>query len=218
MVSHLPRNQLHEVRTVNSAFAAACIPSLFHTIPCWLGLYNLENLSTICQHPILSRQVKQLVFSNISFKYHGNDGDTADVAIRDHLKNQKPPWNDDEIPAKYRAMHKDCLSDQTALHYHGADITMLSKIFVGLPALQEVVIGWYTLNADLDGLSWQQESRIEFEGLHGSAVILDALQVSRKPLHRVYFASYRESVRFRPESLKQFPYEGAYPQKDLAPA
>ncbi|KAG8530222.1 uncharacterized protein KY384_004722 [Bacidia gigantensis] len=56
---------LGSLRLVNRAFADATIPSLFSTIPLWIGSKSLQNLTAISEHPVISKYVKVIHFSNL---------------------------------------------------------------------------------------------------------------------------------------------------------
>jgi len=50
---HVSRRNLCNLRLVNQFFAAYIAPTLFYTIPLWVGIKSLQNLTDIAEHPQL---------------------------------------------------------------------------------------------------------------------------------------------------------------------
>ena len=70
IVEDLPRDDLISVRIVNKALASAAAPTLFRSIPLWLGISGLEGINGISEHSTLSQYVKEIVCSPVRFTIH----------------------------------------------------------------------------------------------------------------------------------------------------
>ena len=140
IVSPLPRQDLFRVRLVCKTFATAAAPSLFQTIPVWLGFKSLERFKAISEHPQLSQYVKEIVFSPLRFIDYGSVEQYLDQAR--NLASQQSSCEDSQIltSAGHIAAYESYIKAQRRLSTQGTDSRILIDGMKRLPHLSSVTV------------------------------------------------------------------------------
>lgn len=146
IVSPLPRQDLFRIRLVSKTFAIAAAPSLFQTIPVWLGLKSLEQFKAISEHSQLSQYVKEIVFSPLRFIDHGSANQYLDQ-VRS-LASHESSWDHIQImtSAGHIAAYESYVEAQRRLLSQGIDSRILTEGMKKLPQLSRLTVDSLNFN------------------------------------------------------------------------
>ena len=138
---NLPRYDLPSVRLISRTFAAEAAPFLFNTISLWIQLKSLEALTSISEHPRLSKYVKTIAFSPVRFI----DGDRmiCESQVRDNLKIQPGYLSSHEIHlGQHMAAYDSYIAGQRYLASESLDVKVLSQALSKLPKFKNLILDY----------------------------------------------------------------------------
>ncbi|KAL9630256.1 MAG: hypothetical protein Q9164_006512 [Protoblastenia rupestris] len=134
------RMDLCNLRLVNKTFAFVVTSELFHTVPLWIGVSGLQNLTNISEHPQLSQLVRKIAFSPLRFVEQddkvGNRARMKRVLERDSITLN----NSDLRLVKYESAYKGFLMAQDCLEEQGSDSKILTRALRQLPQICNIEV------------------------------------------------------------------------------
>ena len=143
IASTLPRQDLFHVRLVSKTLATSAAPSLFQTIPVWLGCKSLEQFKAISNHDQLSQYVQEIVFSPLRFIDYGSAEQYIDQARK--LASHQSFW-EDLTSAEHIAAYEIYIKAQRRLCSEGTDFKILIDGMRRLPQLSCITVDFLNFN------------------------------------------------------------------------
>ena len=145
VVERTDYKDLATLRTVNAAFAAAAAPSLFASIPLWIGVRSLERLTAISEHPQLSKYPKQIIFSPLRFIDYENDTLYKEM-IKDWVDHQSVSLGIEALTmAKHMSAYRSYIEAQRLLSSNSLDVKILSRAFSQLSSLEILHVDYWNM-------------------------------------------------------------------------
>ena len=204
----LPRYDLPSVRLINRTFAAEAALFLFNTIPLWIELKSLEALTSISEHPRLSKYVKTIAFSPLRFielgdriKNEGQVRDTLDCWPDSpgshilHLEHQIAAYNSYIVGQRYLASGS-------------LNVKLLSKAFSKLPKFKSLILDYQfhgrtlRLHQTFRGRR-SRPDMVKMDGDHSFPIIFNALSNAEVAITALTIRdSYEESFWSNDSSIR----------------
>ena len=178
------REDLFRVRLVSRYFASASAPFLFHTVPLWIGLRSLENLTLISESSDLSACVKKIVFSTLRFKDKGPFTPHFGAEVRQWLSETTETVNIQALAyRRYMSAYQSYIDDQRYLSENGLDVKLLTVALRQFPGLESVVVNWFNDHLGTEEIinhfgSLDRDDLILFDGDYTLPILFQALSAS----------------------------------------
>ncbi|KAG8530231.1 uncharacterized protein KY384_004731 [Bacidia gigantensis] len=126
---HEGRQALKSLRLVSSTFSNLAAVPLFRTVPLWIGLQSLTNLSNIAEHPSLSKYVTKIIFSPLQIRTYDNETKRS-AEILDRFEVSSNSANEIILSnLKYTQAYGNYRRMQIALATHNQDKKIVVRAF-----------------------------------------------------------------------------------------
>ena len=191
----LSKEDLFSTRLVNKSLAAASAPSLFHTIPLWIGLSRLEGFSQLSERPDVAIHVKEIEFSTISFIDYKDNEATQEAQIRRLLDREHDSLSARALAyVRYMSAYNNYITAQRNLAKDGMDMAILNRALRKLPRFEALILDWYN---DRIGSAeivnafgmLEVEHLVTYNGAHTVPVFFHALTMAGIRLRYLHFGN-----------------------------
>ena len=209
VLQSVPRYDLPSVRLINQTFSAEAAAFLFNTISLWIELKSLEALTSISEHPRLSKYVKTIAFSPLRFIELG-DGMKNEQQVRDTLEIQPGPPGSHTLRLEHHiAVYNSYIAGlQRYLASGSLDVKLLSQALSKLPKFKSLILdyqfhgGTLRLYQNFRGRRYRPDM-VKMDGDYSFPVLFNALSNAKVAITALTIRdSYEESFWSNDSSMR----------------
>ena len=208
ILQNVPGYDLPSVRLINQTFSAEAAPFLFNTISLWIELKSLETLTSISDHPRLSKYVKTIAFSPLRFIELG-DRVENEGQVRDTLEIQPGSPSSHILRLEHHiADYNSYIAGQRYLASGSLDVKLLSQALSKLPKFKSLILdyqfhgGTLRLYQTFRGRQYRPDM-VKMDGDYSFPVLFNALSNAKVEITALTIRdSYDESFWSNDSSMR----------------